>query len=459
MPVGKTPAQCDTARLNAVVGSIPSEICLTHLHPGHARFGWRQRAQLAAVLLAVLILLAGALLWLQPKAPLPIRVGVLHALTGPMATSEQPLVDAVRLAVEELNAQGGLLGRPIELLVADSASNWDQAAAEAQRLISTENVSVLFACWTSACRKAVKPVVEQHDHLMFYAVQYEGLEQSPNIIYTGAAPNQQVIAGAHWAMTNLGQRVYLVGSDYVFPRAANLLIRDVAAAAGGAVLAEHYFALGERDFGEVVQDIERQQPDVILNTLNGDSNRYFLAALKARANTMPLLSFSLAESELHSMGPGVFHPYHYAVWGYFQNLATPANQRFVQAYRARFGADRVTSDPIEASYNSVYLWANAVREGASDAPARVNQAMGRQSLAGPSGIVAVDAATRHTWRTVNVGVARADGQFEPVQSSSELVRPTPWPGYRTRAEWQALLAALDALPVPAAPTASAVARP
>ncbi len=420
---------------------------MTDLQNRQSQVSWGRRGLLV---LALLVLLA-ALVWLRPAAPQPIRVGVLHALTGSMASSEQPLVDAVRLAVEELNAQGGLLGRPIELVVADSASDWSRAAAEAQRLITQEKVSVLFACWTSACRKAVKPVVEQHQHLMFFALQYEGLEQSPNIIYTGAAPNQQIIPGAHWAMTNLGRRIYLVGSDYIFPRAANMLIKDVAASAGGVVLAEHYFALGHSAFDELVQDIERQHPDVILNTLNGESNLYLLKALKSRVNTMPMLSFSLAESELHAMGPEVFHPYHYAVWSYFQNLTTPENQRFVQAYRARYGAGRVTSDPIETSYNSVMLWANAVRDSGTDNPARVNQTMGRQSLAGPSGIVAVDADTRHTWRAVNIGVARADGQFDPVQSSTDLVRPTPWPGYRAQVEWQLLLDALVAAPASTTP--------
>lgn len=407
----------------------------------------------------VVVLLALALglgLGLRPAPALPIRVGVLHALTGAMASSERSLVDALQLAVEELNHQGGLLGRPVQLVVADTRSEPTHAAAEAERLITTEQVSVLFACWTSACRKAVKPVAERHQHLMFYALQYEGLEQSPNIIYTGAAPNQQIIPGTHWAMTNLGRRIYLVGSDYIFPRAANMLIKDVAAAAGGVVLAEHYFSLGHRAFDAVVQDIERQQPDVILNTLNGDSNLYWLKALKARGNTMPMLSFSLAESELQAMGADVFHPYHYAVWGYFQNLSTPENQRFVRVFKARFGADRVTSDPVQASYNNVALWANAVRESGTDNPVRVNQAMGRQSLAGPSGIVAVDAQTRHLWRAVNIGVARPDGQFEPVQSSTELVRPTPWPGYRGRAEWQALLDGLAAAP---AAVSSAPGRP
>lgn len=403
---------------------------------------WRWVALLLAVVL-------GLGFWLRPAPPLPIRVGVLHALSGAMATSERPLVDALRLAVEELNAQGGLLGRPLELVVADSGSDWGRAALEAERLITQDKVSVLFACWTSACRKAVKPVVEKHQQLMFYAVQYEGLEQSPNIIYTGAAPNQQVIPGAHWALTHLGRRVYLVGSDYVFPRAANMLIRDVAAAASGTVLAERYFALGEQAFSALVQDIALQQPDVILNTLNGDSNRHFLQALKAAENSTPMLSFSLAEAELQAMGPVVFHPQHYAVWGYFQTLPTEANQRFVQNFKARFGAERVTSDPIQASYGSVYLWASAVRECGTEAPARVNRAMGHQSVAGPSGIVVVDQATRHVWRRVGMGLARADGQFEPVPGLPDMVRPTPWPGYRSRAEWQALLelAAMPSVPV------------
>jgi len=418
---------------------------LTDFQTRRTQVGWLRRAVLALLLLTVLISLA-LRLWLRAPAP-PIRVGVLHALTGVMAISEQPLVDAVRLAVEELNAKGGLLGRPLELVVADTASDPVRAATEAERLIKQDHVSVLFGCWTSACRKAVMPVVQQHQHLMFYSVQYEGLEQSPNIIYTGAAPNQQIIPGAHWAMMHLGRRAYLVGSDYVFPRAANRLIRDVAGASGGVIVAERYVRLGETDFSQLVQDVARLNPDVILNTLNGDSNRGLLAALKASGNSMPMLSFSLSESELHAMGPGVFHPRHYAVWSYFQNLVTPANQRFVQAFKARFGADRVTSDPIQASYSSVLLWANAVLESASAQPARVNQAIGLQSVSGPAGIVAVDPATRHVWRAVGIGLAREDGQFTTVQSPQDLLRPAPWPAYRSHSEWQIILDEIESKPL------------
>jgi urea transport system substrate-binding protein len=400
------------------------------------------------LLLPLLLVAAGIFVVWRPSAPAPIRVGVLHSLSGTMAASEAPLVDALRLAAEEINAGGGLLGRPLELVVADGRSDPAVFAAEAERLIVKEKVSVLFACWTSACRKAVKPVVEQHQHLMFYPVQYEGLEMSPNIIYTGAAPNQQIIPGARWAMDSFGKRVYLVGSDYVFPRAANRLIRDLVLAVGGQVEAERYRPLGATDWDAVAEEIRRLQPDVILNTINGDSNLHFFRALKgsgpAGLENIPVVSFSLAEAELQAMGAEAHHRRHFAVWSYFQTLDGEANQRFVAAFQTRFGAGRVTSDPIETSYNDVRLWANAVREVGNTDPRQVNRAMGRQSVVGPSGVVAVDAATRHLWRRVRIGQARADGQFVQVEASALALRPTPFPAYRSREEWQAIIDSLSA---------------
>lgn len=409
-------------------------------------------------LLPVLALAAAVLAWM-PAAPEPIRIGVLHSLSGTMAASEKPLVDALRLGVEEINAAGGLLGRPLELVVADGRSDWDVFAAEAERLIVGEKVSVLFACWTSACRKAVKPVVERHDHLMFYPVQYEGLEQSPNIVYTGAAPNQQIIPGARWAMDSFGKRVYLVGSDYVFPRAANVLIRDLVAASGGSVAAERYRALGAADWGPVVEEIRQLKPDVVLNTINGDSNNHFFQALRAAGlERMPVVSFSLAEPELQAMGQEAYHPLHYAVWGYFQRQTGAANERFVHAFKARFGKGRVTSDPIEASYNGLALWANAVREVGTPDPQQVNLVMGRQSVPGPSGVVAVDAVTRHLWRWVRIGRALPDGQFETVLTSSLAVRPTPFPPYRSREEWLAIVDGIAASGSAAANPAPAIGK-
>jgi urea transport system substrate-binding protein len=384
----------------------------------------------------------GVFLLLRPPPASPIRIGVLHSLSGTMAESERPLVDAVRLAVEEINAAGGLLGRPVEMVVADGRSNDGVFAAEAERLIASDKVSALFACWTSACRKAVKPVVEKHRHLMFYPLQYEGLEQSPAIYYTGSAPNQQIIPGTRWALDTLGKRVYLLGSDYIFPRTANFIIRDLVKANQGTVLAERYRPLGDADFSAAIAEIRALKPDVVLNTVNGDSNTHLFRALhQAGLGAVPVMSFSVAEVGLLASGNEAFHPNHYAVWSYFQSLPGEANRRFVTAFQQRYGADRVTNDPIEAAYVGVRLWAQAVHDAGTDAPEQVNRALSQQSTAAPSGIAAVDRDTRHLWKQVHIGKARADNQFDLVWHSGEPLRPVPFPDYRSRLEWQRLASA------------------
>jgi urea transport system substrate-binding protein len=393
------------------------------------------------VLVTVIALTAvlGGVLLLRPGPVPPIRIGVLHALSGTMALNERSLVDAVRLAVEEINAVGGLLGRPVEMVVADSRSDDSVSAAEAERLIMSEKVSALFACWTSACRKAVKPVVEKHQHLMFYPLQHEGLEQSPNIYYTGSVPNQQIIPGTRWALDTLGKRVYLLGSDYLFPRAANFIIRDLVKANHGTVLAERYRPLGAADFSALVAELRALRPDVVLNTVNGDSNTHLFHALHAAdLGAIPVVSFSVAEEGLRAIGPAAFHPNHYAVWSYFQCLPGESNRRFVAAYQRRYGANQVTNDPIEAAYVGVQLWAQAVRDAGTDAPNPVNRALLLQSTTAPSGIAAVDRGTRHLWKPVYIGKARTDGQFDLVWDSDISIRPDPFPGYRSLHEWQRL---------------------
>ena len=397
------------------------------------------RIGLALLVAAVLAFIA--LQRQRPAAAQPIRIGVLHSLTGTMAVSEAPLVDAVRLAVEEINAGGGLLGRPVEMLIADGRSDWAHFASEAERLIATEQVSALFACWTSACRKAVKPVVEEHNHLMLYPVQYEGLEQSPNILYTGAAPNQQIVPGTRWALENFGKRVYLVGSDYIFPRTANRIIRDLITAQNGAVLAERYLPLGSTDVAEVLADIQHWQPDVVLNTINGDSNAALFAALQeAGLSDLPLVSFSVAEPEMAAWG-GSRLSRHFGVWSYFQSLPRAENQRFVHAFQQRFGATRLTSDPIEAAYVGVHLWAQAVRDAGTIDPPRVNSVLLRQSISAPSAIISVDATTRHLWKMLRIGQVGSNGQFKEVMTSSAPLRPEPWPFYRTHEAWLELVGA------------------
>ncbi|HNI74623.1 MAG TPA: transporter substrate-binding protein, partial [Accumulibacter sp.] len=212
-----------------------------------------------------MVVLLGGVIGCQRQKPAALRIGVIHSLTGTMALNETPLVNAIRLAVEEINSRGGLLGREVEMVLADSRSDATVAAAEAERLITTEGVSVLFACWTSACRLAVKPVVERHHHLLFYPVQYEGMEQSPNILYTGSAPNQQVVPGTAWALREFGKRVYLLGSDYVFPRTANMIIRDLVKTSHGQIVGERYVPLGEQqELGRIVAEIAAVHPDVVL---------------------------------------------------------------------------------------------------------------------------------------------------------------------------------------------------
>jgi urea transport system substrate-binding protein len=363
-----------------------------------------------------------------------------------MAISETSVANATLLAIEEINARGGLLGRRVEPVLVDGRSDWPTFAREAERLVVDEKVSVIFGCWTSASRKTVRPVVERHDHLLFYPVQYEGLEQSPNIVYTGAAPNQQIIPAVKWSFDHLGKRFFLVGSDYVFPRTANAIIRDAVTALGGEIVGEEYMLLGSTDAREIVRRIGEARPDVILNTINGDSNAAFFRELRAAGVTpdrVPTLSFSLAEEELRSLGAGGMVG-DYAAWNYFQSIDSPENRAFVERFRARYGADSVTSDPIEAAYFGVKLWAQAVEDAGTDATALVRENVKRQSLGAPNGIVYVDPETLHTWKPVRIGRIRADGQFEIVWTSEKPIRPVPYPIYRSRAEWNGFLERLSA---------------
>ncbi len=378
--------------------------------------------------------------------PAPIRVGILHSLTGTMAISEKPVVDASMLAIEELNRSGGVLGRKIQAIVADGRSDSRVFAREAERLIRKERVSTVFGCWTSASRKTVRPVFEQYDHLLVYPVQYEGLEQSPNIVYTGATPNQQIIPAVKWSFDHLGHRFFLVGSDYVFPRTANEIIRDQIAALNGRIVGEEYLLLGASDVDEVVRKIKATNPDVILNTINGSTNIAFFRALRAagiRPDRIPTVSFSIAEEALQTMSARDLAG-DYAAWNYFQSTETEANRTFVKAFKRRFGAGRVTSDPMEAAYVGVRLWAQAVKQAGADDVREIRNALRNQSLNAPEGIVSVDPETQHTWKTVRIGQIRADGQFQIVWDSRKPVRPEPFPVSRYQSDWESFLGRLQA---------------
>lgn len=370
----------------------------------------------------------------------PVRVGILHSLTGTMAASESALVDAALMAIDELNEAGGLLGRRIEPVVADGKSDTESFVTEANRLILEERVVAVFGTWTSAHRKAVKDVIEAHNSLLFYPLQYEGIEQSPNIIYLGPTPNQQIIPAVEWCYRFLGHRMFLVGSDYVFPRVANAIVRDKLAAFGESPVGERYIPLGGMDFDAVVQEILEARPDVILNSINGDSNRAFFRALEnagISADEIPVMSFSISESEVKEMDIENYLG-NFSAWSYFQSIDSSANRKFVNGFRLRFRSDRVVGDPMEATYTGVHLWAAAVNESKSVTPNAVKSALRGKTYTTARGIVRVDSSNQHLWQTARIGRLRNDGQFEIVWSSG-ILPPVNYPASRTRTQWNTLL--------------------
>ncbi|MBX3101525.1 MAG: urea ABC transporter substrate-binding protein [Bacteroidetes bacterium] len=373
-----------------------------------------------------------------------IYVGVLHSLTGTMSISEIAVKDATLMAIDELNEKGGLLGKKIVPIVVDGKSDWPIFASEAEKLIKDKKVDVIFGCWTSASRKTVKPVFEANNHLLFYPVQYEGLEQSPNIVYTGAAPNQQIIPAAKWAMDKGWTKIFLIGSDYVFPRTANAIIKDQVKGLGGTIVGEEYILLGSKDVDAAIAKIKASGAQVILNTINGDTNVEFFKKLRAAGITpekMPTISFSIAEDELRSMNVKEMVG-DYAAWNYFMSIESADNKGFVERYKKKFGDTRVTDDPIEAGYFGVYLWANAVKKANTSAVGEVRKALGELSYDAPEGLVYIDGPTQHTWKAVRIGQIKENGQFDIVWSSEKPIRPVPFPDTRTREEWEKFLSDL-----------------
>ena len=372
----------------------------------------------------------------------PIKVGILHSLTGTMAGSETQVVNATQLAIDELNQGGGLLGRTIVPIVVDGHSNANVFAQGAKRLINEDRVCTIFGCWTSASRKAVRPVVEERDHLLIYPVQYEGLEQSPNIFYTGAAPNQQIIPAVRWCFNEQNNsRYFLVGSDYVFPRAANEILKDELKVLGGEVVGEEYLLLGSTDVDSIVAKISAAQPDMILNTINGDSNIAFFRALRAagvNSAEVPTMSFSIAEHEIRNNKIIKDLIGDYAAWNYFQSIDRKQNRAFIGKIHAEYGPIAVT-DPMEAAYCGVHLWAKAVTEAASDQVNLIRARLRNQTFDAPHGKVRIDAESQHTWKTARIGRINPAGQFDVVWQSESGEKPIPYPSTRTTEEWKAFL--------------------
>lgn len=371
----------------------------------------------------------------------PIKIGIIHSISGTMAISEVPVVDSTILAIDEINEKGGILGRKIIPIVVDGRSNWDAFANEAERLIVKEKVDVVFGGWTSASRKTMKPIFEKYDHLLFYPVQYEGLEQSPNIVYTGAAPNQQVLPAVDWASKNIGTKFFLVGSDYVFPRSANEIIKAKINEIGGEVLGEEYKLLGDDKFDDVVKKIVETKPDVILNTINGDSNIGFFKELRRQGITpsvIPTISFSIAEDEIRHLGADTMAG-DYASWNYFQSIDSKQNLEFVNNFKKKFGPHRVTDDPMEAGYLGVYLYAKAVERAGTTDLSEVKKSLRGLTFSAPEGVVGVDPDNQHLAKSVRMGQILHTGQFKIVFSTEEPVEPIPYPPYKSKEMWDKFL--------------------
>jgi urea transport system substrate-binding protein len=347
-----------------------------------------------------------------------------------MAISEVTVRDSLRLAVDEINASGGVLGKQLSPVSEDGASDWPTFAEKAQKLISQDKVAAVFGCWTSASRKAVKPVFEKNKALLFYPVQYEGLEESPYIYYTGATTNQQIVPALDYLKAQGKTSLYLVGSDYVFPRTANKIIKAYAAANGMKVLGEDYAPLGSTEFSTIVNKVKAAKASAVFNTLNGDSNVAFFKEYKSAgmtAATMPVVSVSIAEEEVKSIGTQYLAG-QYTAWNYYQTTTGAANEKFVKAYKAKYGADKPTSDPMEAAYVSVYLWKAMVEKAGSFDVAKVKAAAdaGGITFDAPEGLVTVDGPTQHVYKTARIGKIGDDGLIKEVWNSGAPIKPDPY---------------------------------
>ena len=426
--------------------------CISHLATAMAGRGKFTMRRFALMGLVALLVVFSATVKAQDKV---VKVGVLHSLSGTMAISETSLRDVVLMAVEEINAKGGVMGYKIQPVVVDPASNWPLFAEKAKELIVQDKVAVTFGCWTSVSRKSVLPVFEAKyspqenpygGGLLFYPVQYEGEEQSHNIFYTGASPNEQLIPAAEYMMSKDGgakTKFYLLGTDYVFPRTANKVLKAFLLSKNvpPSNIVEEYTPFGHSDYQTIVGKIKAFAKDgdaCVLSTINGDSNVPFykeFANQGLTADKCPIMAFSVAEDELRSMETEKLVG-HLACWNYYQSIDTPENKAFVSNFKAYCashrlpgGSDRVADDPIEAAYFGVYVWKNAVEKaGSFDIEKVIPQVFG-QKFDAPGGAKMMDPINHHTWKPVYVGSIKADGQFDIIWKTPGPVHPDSFSPY------------------------------
>jgi urea transport system substrate-binding protein len=365
---------------------------------------------------------------LPAQADGTVKVGVLQSLSGTMAISEVPLEGAELLAIDQINASGGLLGKQIVPVEEDGASDPATFAQKATKLIEQDKVVTVFGGWTSSSRKAMLPVFQKFHNLLWYPVQFEGNECSPNIMYSGAQPNQQALPALTWAEEKGYKSYFLLGSDYVYPRTANLILKKHIAHDGMTLAGEEYVPLGGTDFSSIVAEIQQAKPDIIINTLNGDSNVSFFKQMAAAGLTpdkLPVMSFSIAEPEAKAMGPSLLAG-SYTSWNYYESLPGAANAAFVSAFKAKFGADSVVDDPMVHGYQDVYEWAAAVKKAGTFNPKAVRDAAVELAASdSPLGPVSF-ADNQSMVQTGYIGELQPDGQFKIVWTSPAVIQPEPY---------------------------------
>lgn len=357
-----------------------------------------------------------------------VKVGVLQSLSGTMAISEVTVKNAEMMAIDEINAGGGVLGKKIEPIVEDGASDPAIFAQKATKLVQDGGVATVFGGWTSASRKAMLPVFQRLKSLLWYPVQFEGNECSPNIMYSGAQPNQQILPALQWAEEKGFKSYFLIGSDYVFPRTANLILKKHIDTDKLKVAGEEYVPLGGTDFSAVIAKVQAAKPDIIFSTLNGDSNVSFfkqMAAAGLPSAKLPVMSFSIGEQEAQAMGPSLVEG-SYAAWNYFQSADNPANKKFVAAYQAKFGAGAAVTDPMVHGYVDVYVWKAAVEKAGGFEVDKVRKAaVGLDLPATPMGSVKF-APNQSLYQTAYIGQLDPTGQFKTIWASKGEIAPDPY---------------------------------
>jgi urea transport system substrate-binding protein len=357
-----------------------------------------------------------------------VKIGFLDSLSGTMAISEKTVNDSLNLAAEEINAAGGVKGKKLQIVTEDGASEPKTFSEKATKLIQSDCVAAVFGGWTSSSRKAMLPVFEANNALLFYPVQYEGLESSKNIFYTGATTNQQIVPAIDYLASQGKKSLFLVGSDYVFPRTANKIIKAYAQSKGIEIKGEEYAPLGHTDFSTIVNKVSAAKADAVFNTLNGDSNVAFFKQYKnlgLTAQMMPVVSVSIAEEEVAGVGIENLKD-QLTAWNYYQTIDSPENAKFVKAFKAKYGDKRVTSDPMEAAYTSLYLWKAMVEKAGSFDVAAVQKAAGGVTFKAPEGTVTVNGDNHHVAKTALIGKIGADGLIHTVWESTAPIEPDPY---------------------------------